>query len=557
MMEFFKKNWKIIIFVAVVAAGIFLRVWHFHDWLFFKMDQARDAFLTRQVFEKGPGWLPLLGPKAGGTRLNLGPVFYYFQYIAAVLFHSVNPSTLAYPDLFFSILSIPLFYLLLKKYFDRNWSMILASAYALCFLAIEYSRFSWNPNALPFFNLLFFYSLLNVFDEKVKYRLRWIAVAGISFSISTQLHFLSFLTLPLVTLIFLWFERKGIQKYLDWKKIALFLAMVLVLYAPVLANEIYTHGSNSREFVAAIHSKASNHALRENITRDFSYFGQNWLTILTGYIGKSDQSWPAALTWIFFIIPALVLNLKFYREEKNAGKKKFLLLTFCWFVVYFLAYIPIAYDIRPRFFLPMITLPFMFAGYISQFFLRLEKRKKIIWASLAFAIPAIIILTNLIGTYQWFKEIESVQKKGIYPNRTIILKARDGIVLWHLENAVNFMAASCPKTTVYYNSAREYVRPIKYLLALKGKNGLSLNDVNTGDQNTCYFDAKLTRAANSKLSDSLSAEFSATSEKKFGAYTVRTLRLNDNFVDQILPTFHKSADDLQNSKRVFFKDILK
>ena len=78
MAEFFKKNWKIIIFATVVAAGIFLRVWHFHDWLFFKMDQARDASTIQHAFLNGPGWLPLLGPKAGGTSANLGPVFYYF-----------------------------------------------------------------------------------------------------------------------------------------------------------------------------------------------------------------------------------------------------------------------------------------------------------------------------------------------------------------------------------------------------------------------------------------------------------------------------------------------
>jgi 4-amino-4-deoxy-L-arabinose transferase-like glycosyltransferase len=557
MRAYFKKNWKMIIFAVIVALGIFLRAWHFHDWLFFKMDQARDAFLTQQVFEKGLGWLPLLGPKAGGTHLNLGPVFYYFQYIAAVLFHSVSPSVLAYPDLFFSILSIPLFYLLLKKYFDRNWSMILASAYALCFLAIEYSRFSWNPNALPFFNLLFFYALLNVFDEKVKYRLHWMTVAGVSFAVSTQLHFLSFLTLPLVTLIFLWFERRGIGKYLDWKKVVLFLVMVLVLYAPVLANEIHTHGANSKEFVAAIHSKASSHALWENINRDFIYFGQNWLIILIGYIGKNKEVLPAVLTWILFILPALFLNLKFYREEKDSAKKKFLLLTFCWFVVYFLSYIPISYDIRPRFFLPMLSLPFIFSGYISQLFLRLKKPKKIIWIVLAFAIPTAIVMTNLIGTQQWFKEMESAQKKGIYPKRTIILKARDGIVLWHLENAANFMAANCPQGTVYYNSDSEYRRPIKYLLGLKGKNGLSLTEVKSGDSAGCYFGLKRTRSSDNGLGSSLGSEFYVSSEKKFGAYTVQALKSNDSFAGQPLPTFHKSVDELQSSKRIFFKDILK
>lgn len=166
-------------------------------------------------------------------------------------------------------------------------------------------------------------------------------------------------------------------------------------------------------------------------------------------------------------------------------------------------------------------------------------------------------MTNLAGTFQWFKEIETAQKKGTYPNRTIILKARDGIVLWHIENATRFMASVCPKSAVYYNSVSEYRRPIKYLLGLENKNGLLLNDVRTGDQDTCYFQIKLTRANSNKLGESLGAEFSVASEKKFGAYTVQTLKVNDGFVGQPLPTFHKSVDDLKNSKRVFFKDILK
>jgi len=115
--EFFKKNWKMIAFAAVILAAIFLRAWHFHDWLFFKMDQARDALLIKQALGNGLGWLPLLGPKAGGTHLNLGPAFYYFQYISAFLFQSAHPAVLAYPDLLFSILSIPLFYFFLPYAF--------------------------------------------------------------------------------------------------------------------------------------------------------------------------------------------------------------------------------------------------------------------------------------------------------------------------------------------------------------------------------------------------------------------------------------------------------
>lgn len=548
MTEYLKKNWKIIAFAAVILLATYLRIWHFHDWLFFKMDQARDAFLTKQVYDFGPGWLPLLGPKAGGTKLNLGPVFYYFQYLPTVLFHSTSPQVMAYPDLFFSILSIPLFYLLLKKYFDRSWSMILASAYALCFLAIEYSRFAWNPNSLPFFNLLFFYALLNVFDEKRKYRARWVALAGASFAVSTQLHFLSFLTLPLVTFVFLIVERREILRYLDWKKITLFFVVILLCYAPVFANEIYTHGRDTKEFFAAIQEKASNHSLAKNIARDAVYFGENWLTILTGYIGKSKQETPASLTWIFFIVPALYLNIRFYRRENNPARRKFLLVTFCWFIVYFLAYIPIAYDIRPRFFLPMIVLPFIFAGYISTYLQSLSKKNKIFWSGAALAVIVAIIVTNLVGTFQWFREIKSAQKRGVYPKRTIILKARDGIVLWHLEKAAEYVAGDCQYPVAYYSTNAEYKYPVRYLLALKNISGISFKNFDP-NRSGCFYAFGLTRSKKG-LDSAVEKKFDVLNQEKFGALTVYKLNPKEEFLNNPNPKKEKPEEG-----RIFWKDL--
>ncbi|MCX6762555.1 MAG: glycosyltransferase family 39 protein [Candidatus Moranbacteria bacterium] len=552
MTEFFKKNWKWIIFAAVILLAIFLRVWHFHDWLFFKMDQARDAFTAQQAYMNGPGYLPLLGPKAGGTKVNLGPIFYYFQYFSTVLFHSAAPPVMAYPDLLFSILAIPLLYIFLKKYFDRNWSMILAGLYALCFLGIEYSRFAWNPNSLPFFNLLFFYSLLNIFDPRYKYKLRWYILAGLAFSISTQLHFLSFFTLPLLTLIFLFFNRKELKKTLEWKKILVFVAIVLVIYVPVFANELHSNFRDSKAFLDALHSKASDHGIFKNILRDFVYFGVNWITILTGLIRSKKETLVPLLAWLLFVLPALLLNWKYYKKEKDPLRKKFLLITLIWLPIYFLGYIPIAYQIRPRFFLPMLALPFIFLGYICQYFTFQKK----IWAKyIPAALVVIVLFGNSYGTYAWLKEMKDAQKRGVYPKRTIILKSIDGITLWHLENSANYIAANCSQNVVYFNSSSEYHRPIKYLLGLKGKNGLSLVDAETGDPNACYFGIKRTRVKDNNLGDPLDSEFYADSEKKFGAMSVLTLKLNDNFSGQALPTFHKSVDELQNPDRVFWKDI--
>jgi hypothetical protein len=552
MTDFIKKNYKAIIFGVVIIAAIFLRTYHFRDWLFFKMDQGRDAMLINEAYQNGPGNLPLLGPKAGGTHANVGPASYYFQYIPTVIFQSNQPDVLAYSDLFFSILAILLFYFLLKKYFNRNWSMLLTSVYALCFLGIQYSRFAWNPNSLPFFNILFFYSLLNIFDSRIKYRLRWALLAGFSFAVSTQLHFLSFFTLPLITLVFLYFNRKELRRCLSWKMILLFLMIIAIIYIPVFANEIHSHGQATKEFMKALQSKPDSHTLIKKIFRDIRYFGQNLFIIFTGYISKKKALSGSAIAWILFVIPAIVLNYSSWKKEKDRVKKNFLLITLIWFPAYFLAYIPIAYNIRPRFFLPMLFLPSIYLGYIGH---NLFARKKIIFKVLASFLVVLIIGGNVLGTFLWFSEVKASQKKGIYPSRTIILKAQDGIVLWHLEKAADFMINNCDSKKIYYYSNSEYKRPIKYLLGLKGAEPNSVMNMERGTDG-CVFATYLTRVKSLKLPVALSDRFEIASVQKFGAISIAALSLKSNWEGQDLGLKkQKDEDTIEKKERIYWKDV--
>ena len=99
-----KADWKTIFFLAVIVFAVFVRVYKFDDLLLFKGDAFRDAVMVSRAYENGPGELPLLGPRAGGTKLRLGPAFYYSQYLSAIAFKSVSPPVLAYPTVLFSLL---------------------------------------------------------------------------------------------------------------------------------------------------------------------------------------------------------------------------------------------------------------------------------------------------------------------------------------------------------------------------------------------------------------------------------------------------------------------
>ena len=141
------KNWSFIILLGIFIVGIFLRTYEFHDFLRFNADQSRDAGIVSSYIE-GEAPLPLLGPKAGGTDFRVGPAFYYFQIASAKLFGDA-PDAVAYPDLLFSILAIPLLFFFLRKYFDVRTALFLTALFAVSMYAVKYARFAWNPNSRP------------------------------------------------------------------------------------------------------------------------------------------------------------------------------------------------------------------------------------------------------------------------------------------------------------------------------------------------------------------------------------------------------------------------
>jgi hypothetical protein len=84
-----KKLFKNKIFISlliITLVGFGLRIYRHSDFLHFELDQSRDAMVISEAIEKGPGELPLLGPRAAGTMLRLGPAFYYFEYLSALIF---------------------------------------------------------------------------------------------------------------------------------------------------------------------------------------------------------------------------------------------------------------------------------------------------------------------------------------------------------------------------------------------------------------------------------------------------------------------------------------
>ncbi len=296
------KNKTIYLAVAIFIIGIFLRTYHFTDWLHFELDQARDVFIISDAID-GIRDLPLLGPQARGRELQLGPIFYYFQFFSAKIF-GVSPVSVAFPDLLFSILTIPLSYFFARQFFSKRISFLLFAMTSSSYFLIVYGRFAWNPNSMPFWSMLAAYSLLKVsrhcsievensqfrrcinlknwfknkfiVEKKISW---WFVLAVCATSILMQLHFIAFLCFPVAFFVYFIFSK--IQT--SWKTILVSMITIILLCLPVIINEYKTGGQNTRGLIGSVtEDRNDDHDLIEKTIRSFQETATFYFTIFTG-----------------------------------------------------------------------------------------------------------------------------------------------------------------------------------------------------------------------------------------------------------------------------------
>ncbi len=403
------------ILLAIVLLGSVLRTYHFHDWLRFNNDQARDALLTSDILTGQA--LPLLGPKAGGTEFRLGPAFYYIQAISGKLFGNY-PDTLAYPELFLSILTIPLLFFFLRRYFSEKISLFLSLIGAISYFAVRYGRFSWNPNAEPFWILLFLFSLLKVFDNKTKGRYLWAVIGGVAFGVAVQLHTLLLVTLPVYLLVifgYAIFRKMSLKKYF-----AIIVLTAAILNVPQLIDFSQTGGKNIQAFFQANKAKQSrNTSVFDSLVTVTECSLQADMHIVSG-LGDNDvcsffqtnqksisEQMGAVLTLIFGLFLAgggVFLLASRLTSEEDENRRRFLMFTALYGCLSLLVLIPVAREISMRFYLGLSFIPFVFLGL--WFAWLCERSWKSKTSVLIFSV-AVLSLSNLQAIGDDFTSVSS------------------------------------------------------------------------------------------------------------------------------------------------------
>jgi len=549
----FFKNKYFWIFMLFFVLGVFLRSYNFVPWIHLELDQARDATLVDESLVGGPMNLPLLGPRAAGSFLRLGPISYYIDYAFSVpINNSVVGSALA--TLFFSILSLIVFYFLLRRYFSKNLSLAVGAIFSTSLFLVTYSRFAWNPNLLPFFIILFFLALLRAVDgENEKKQGWWLLASAVVFGVLSQLHFLAMIVVFVSAVVFLIFKRPRI-KAVFWAGSVL---VVLFLNLPLVINDIKSGGDNIKQLTGTVEEKSESKASYDLIEKVIKNYTENSLSYWTIVSGSQSAELPRIATElkarkldieckescrnnlglgivaaIFFGLGILILVVESI-VEKEPRKKDFLVLNLILFLISFGIFTFLAYDLSPRFFLIVIPLPFIFWGLIFYEALKLVKNVKLVW------IFAIIFATfNLYFTIEFFDQLAKAKSEAISIGNDKILRQKTRITLEQQELIVDYIEGIYKKNkfAVLYHGQSEFHRAFAYLLDKRNipRDGISMGENHTTCRKGNYFLIIRTQSSEDNFADYFT-DFTVLEEKKFGTLTVYHLSPKPTIINCEVP----------------------
>ncbi len=460
-----KKNWHFLVLLAIIIIAIFVRTYNYHNWLYFEADQARNAKNSIEAIEEGVQKIPLLGPKAGGTDFHLGPISYYFEYASGLIFGIDSPEVFAFSNLFFILLAIPLSYYFLNLFFVKEQSLLITAIFASSYLITQYSRFSWNPNSIIFWGLLFIVSVYKTVSDKNKKHIGWwLLLVSLSYGIVSQLHVMALLGFPLVALFF-WFFYHPLN--INWKFWAGAVLIFLVLYSPLIVYDVKTNGDNTREFIKAFSVKSEKRSFFEKIGKTTEQYGKYYSLSIFSINEKElkDVRWLGYLLISFSFGASFVLVRRNKKERNNVNSlpNEFFVLIGGWFLVFLLLNYKLAFEIdQPRFWFSSFFIPYILLAILI----------KSVWSNkigkiISIFICIFIVTINLSAVLNWYEGMKNQDEKNRFSRKisSTSLIQSDFIAYGKMEESVDWIReeSRSSKNVACFNSPSTYLASYKFI----------------------------------------------------------------------------------------------
>lgn len=297
-----------LLLAGIVLLGALLRFVHLREGMQYMGDEGRDLLIAREIIIGRN--LPAVGPPTSIGNLYLGPLYFYLITPFLWLFR-LDPVG---PAIFVGLLSVATIILICRlgrEMFGQFAGLGAAFLFAVSPLAVEFGRWPWNPNVMPFFTTLFAYSLWQALERKKE---PWIMVTGISLAAILQSHYLGLAAFP-VLVISLVIKRPKVQDATNWLMAGLFF---FILMSPLLAFDLQHDFLNARGFWQIVTERTgsgvnvgsilshSRDRLRQ-VTGLFTGLGErsvsNNFLLLTGLViwlglAKQKRKWWLLAAWL-------------------------------------------------------------------------------------------------------------------------------------------------------------------------------------------------------------------------------------------------------------------
>ncbi|MEA1925876.1 MAG: hypothetical protein U9M90_01340, partial [Patescibacteria group bacterium] len=407
--------------------------------------------------------------------------------------------------------------------------------------------------------------------QSLKKKILWLGLWALALSIASQYHFFALFSLAAISAVFffvindLWNPKQIVSscKKILTRQFAVYILAVFVIfgvtYTPVIISDVVTHGSNTKNFIGAFSEKPrKNKTLRQKIIRNLREQPKHYYLLITSFRhqhGKKADPVPVGFGAAFVVLGIVLAVIK-RRKEKIEVKRNFLTLVIIWTAVFFLVTIPMSYQLRPRFFVVIFPIPYIFFALWFSFFK--EKLKKRSYP-IIFSVVASILFLNFYGTYAWFREQQLSQNNGFEVGRTYILKRQDGITLGQLERAIDHMYSTRRTDDILFYADTEYINSVKYLFQLKNDAVITYEPVKNPQslRNREYiFALNNTKGGVSSLSKKVKAYAVIVSEKQFGQLIVYEMRVDQESLPKLENEAVASEDKKKGkTKRIFWRDI--
>lgn len=366
------------LFVIVLLAAI-LRFYKLSEYLQFLGDQGRDMLVVKRMLIDHK-WT-LLGPSASVGGFYTGAIYYYFMLPFVWLFN-LDPVGPAVLNTIFGVGTVILIYCFTSRIFGIKAALIAAFLTAISPGMIYVSRYSWNPNPIPFFSLLTIF-LLYLSIEKRKASLTLLSAVGLGLIV--QLHYMALAMVPVV-----FFTSLILTPKKDWLKNLIVLGIGFLIGESLFILFEVRHNFANLQHVLEFITRGDGQNVSPRGLNIFSALDDVLKRIFEAVFGF--RGWTMNLFYYGSIVSFIIWAWKQKRKQEN--KIKITILS-CWLLVgaftvslyhgslydhYFVALYPIVIIIislllsqflKKKYLIPIFILVFSFFLFFeikSQFF---------------------------------------------------------------------------------------------------------------------------------------------------------------------------------------------